>query len=86
MLFNRFIEENSLEQINLGLSAIGHLRDCYNLYHSRTIQYGGITRKEVANDVCLSSIPKGEQPIALLFSIKMVTQLIANVIKNIGIG
>jgi len=63
----RFLEENNLEQSNLGLSAISHLRDCYNLYHSRTIEYGGIARKEDANDVCLSNIPKGEQSIAMLY-------------------
>lgn len=55
------------KQEEIGLSAIAHLRDCYNVYHSAEIKYTGIVRKENANDVCLSSIPKDEQPIGILY-------------------
>lgn len=55
------------QQNELALSAIAHLRDCYNLYYSTTLKYGGITRKENANDVCLSSISKEEKPIGILY-------------------
>jgi predicted nucleotidyltransferase len=63
----RYLEENKLEQSKMGLASISHLRDCYNLFYAEHLAYDGIMRKESANDVCLSSIPKGEQPIAMLY-------------------
>jgi hypothetical protein len=62
-----FLSQNGFEQENMGLSAISHLRDSYNLFHSKEHKYAGILRKEEANDVCLSSIPKGETAIGLLY-------------------
>jgi uncharacterized protein len=62
-----WLAERSMELNNVGLSAIAHLRDCYNLYYSESIQYAGVTKKENANDVSLSSIPKGEKSIGLLY-------------------
>jgi len=43
------------------------LKDCNNLYHSLEIPYKGIIKSERANDVALSSIPKGEEAIGMLF-------------------
>ena len=63
----KFLAENSFEQERMGLTAIDHLRDCYNLFYSKEHQYSGVIRKEQANDVCLSSIPKGETPVGLLY-------------------
>jgi hypothetical protein len=63
----KYLEEKKLDQNKMGLTAITHLRDCYNLYYSETINYSGITRKENANDVSLSSIPKEELPIGMLY-------------------
>ncbi len=62
-----FLEENNMAQISLGLSSIAHLRDCYNLYYSTTQNYTGVAKKENANDVNLSSIPKEEKPIGILY-------------------
>ena len=62
-----FLLENGFEEERMGLTAISHLRDCYNLYYSKEHQYSGVIRKEEANDVCLSSIPKGEIPAGLLY-------------------
>lgn len=50
-----------------GLAAIAQLKDCYQLYYSDLYQYAGIVKKSIANDVSLSSIPKGEQPLAMLY-------------------
>jgi uncharacterized protein len=61
-----FLEENNMVQTPLGLASIAHLRDCYNLYYSITQHYAGIAKKENANDVNLSSIPKEEKPIGIL--------------------
>ena len=63
----KFLSENGCEQERMGLTAITHLRDCYNLFYSNVHQYSGVIRKEEANDVCLSSIPKGETPVGLLY-------------------
>ena len=62
-----FLASKGLIQNNIGLASIPHLRDCYNLFYSETIPYSGVMRKEESNDVCLSSIPKNEQPIGLLY-------------------
>jgi uncharacterized protein len=64
--FTEYITAKQLKQENMGLSAISHMRDCYNLYYANTAVYKGIMRKEHANEVCTSSIPKGEKPIGLL--------------------
>ena len=63
----KYLEEKSLEQSKIGLAAIAHLRDCYNLYYSNELNYSGVAKKDNANEVSLSSIPKGEMPIAMLY-------------------
>lgn len=63
----KYLEEKGLEQSRIGLTAIAHLRDCYNLYYSDEFNYAGVTKKDNANEVSLSSIPKGEKPIAMLY-------------------
>ncbi len=63
----KFLEEKGLEQCKMGLAAVAHLRDCYNLYYSEENNYSGAVKKENANDVCLSSIPKGENTIGILY-------------------
>lgn len=62
-----YLEEKGLEQIKIGLAAIAHLRDCYNLYYSNEFNYSGVMKKDNANEVSLSSIPKGEKPLAMLY-------------------
>ena len=63
----KYLELRKIQHEKAGLSAISHLRDCYNMFYSESIQYSGIIRREESNDVCLSSIPKEEKPIALLY-------------------
>ena len=62
-----FLLEKGFEEERMGLTSIAHLRDCYNLFYSKEHQYSGVIRKDEANDVCLSSIPKGETPVGLLY-------------------
>ena len=62
-----FLNQSVLSQEKVGLSAILHLRDCYNLFYSDENIYHGIIRNEQANDVHLSSIPKGEKPMAMMY-------------------
>lgn len=63
----KYLDEKGLEQGKIGLAAIAHVRDCYNLYYSNEINYAGVTKKDNANEVSLSSIPKGEKPVAMLY-------------------
>jgi len=64
---NQFLIGRNWKQHRLGLSVIPHLKDCYNLFHSNEIKYSGVLRKENANEVALSNIPKGESPVAMLY-------------------
>lgn len=63
----KYLQDKELEQSKIGLAAIAHLRDCYNLYYSNEFNYSGVAKKDNANEVSLSSIPKGEKPIAMLY-------------------
>jgi uncharacterized protein len=62
-----FLKKNNMEEANIGLSVLPHLRDCYNVFYSETLPYTGILRKESSNEVALSSIPKEETSIAMLY-------------------
>lgn len=64
---NKYLETKGIRQEKIGLAAIRHLKDCYNLFYSKELNYSGIMRKEESNDVCLSSIPKGEESMAMLY-------------------
>lgn len=62
-----FLDRNSFRQEDLGLAALPHLQDCYQLFHAAEGVYNGLVRKENANDLSLSSIPRGEDPVGLLY-------------------
>jgi len=66
LLFKDFIAEKQLSKEHFGLVKLAHMKDCYNLFYSEEVSYNGIAR-ENANEVCLSSVPKSEQPIAVLY-------------------
>ena len=61
-----FLVKNELDSDNCGLVSIPHMKDCYNLFYGEGKGYQGIAR-EHANEVCLSSVLKEEQPIAMLY-------------------
>lgn len=67
LALKKYLEIHHLEQQNCGISNIAHLKNCHNLFHHKEIPYKGIIRSERANDIALSSIPKGEKAIAMLF-------------------
>jgi uncharacterized protein len=60
-----FLHANNLKQEQCGLAAISHMRDMYGLYTGMG-GYAGIVRKTDSMDVSLSSIPEGEQPVAVM--------------------
>jgi len=64
---NSFLEKRKWDQGNCGLTVIPHITGCYNLFYSDSGIYSGIVHKEKSNDVSLSSIPKGEEPVGLMY-------------------
>jgi uncharacterized protein len=62
-----FLQERNWKQENAGLNVLPHLRDCYNLYYSDMNNYSGIVKKVESNDISLSSIPKDQTPVAMLY-------------------
>lgn len=61
-----FLADNNLKSTFCGLAKIPNIKDCYHLFYNDNNQYQGISR-ENANEVCLSSIEKEDEPIALLY-------------------
>lgn len=61
-----FLAQQGLRQEDCGLTNIPHMPDLYALFHSPGTRPKGIVQCEKANDVSLSSIPKGLQPIAVM--------------------
>lgn len=62
-----FLLGKGWSQEHCGLSRIPHMKDVFGLYYSTTAAFAGITKKENANEVCLSSIPKGMSREAILY-------------------
>ena len=56
-----------MEQKDCGLVKIPNMQDVYGLYHHTDHLYAGIIKSDRSNDISLSSIPKGEEQIALLY-------------------
>jgi len=63
----KYLEINNWKQENCGLINISHMKDVFGLFHSETVNYNGIIKNELSNDIRLSSIPKGEKQEALLY-------------------
>ena len=61
-----FLSENKLKKEFCGLAKVTHIKDCFNLFYNERLNYKGISN-DSANEVCLSSIPKEEEPVALLY-------------------
>lgn len=64
----RFLREYGFRQEDCGLASIPNMKGMYALYHRPGAGYQGIVRDEAeAQDVALSSIPKGEPVLGLLY-------------------
>lgn len=61
-----YLRDNSLDQKSCGLSNIPHMNESYGLYVEDGLKFKGITLKDNANDVALSSIPKDLEPLAIM--------------------
>jgi uncharacterized protein len=64
-----WLRQKGWRQEQCGLAAIDHMRDLHVLYvdTSGELGYKGILGKEEANDVRLSTVPKGEEPVTYLY-------------------
>ncbi len=62
----KFLKERGYLKENCGLAKVPNMKNCFNLFYSESLNYQGISR-EKANEVCASSIPNEEEPIALLY-------------------
>lgn len=59
---------NEQNQSNYGLQNINNMKNVYNLYYREDGIYAGIINKdESSNTIRLSSIPKGETPVGVLY-------------------
>jgi len=67
---NEWLTENKFSQGDCGLVNVDHFRNVYLLYHQKQLKNGewfkGIISGPVADDVQLSSIPKGIEPLATM--------------------
>jgi len=64
---SKFLEINHFNQENCGLIKISHMKNMYALFYAENLGYCGIMKNELSNDVHLSSIPKQEKELALLY-------------------
>jgi predicted nucleotidyltransferase len=65
--FSTFLLNRNWQQENIGLRSVAHLRDCYEMFYNSDGSYGGILKKESANDITLSSISSHANPVGLLY-------------------
>ncbi len=66
---NEWLDEKGIKQADCGLSSIPHSKGLYALFHNQgnNHSYSGIISSDAANEVSLSSIPKGEKELAYLY-------------------
>lgn len=66
-LLKDYLETNNLNQEKCGLVRLDHMKDCYTLYYdSNNFGYRGVIG-EKSNEIRLSSVPKGEIPLFLIY-------------------
>jgi len=63
----KYLELNNYKQENCGLINVPHMNNVYALFYGENIGYKGIIKNELSNDIRLSSIPKEEKQVALLY-------------------
>ncbi|WP_406824297.1 DNA polymerase beta superfamily protein [Pedobacter sp. KACC 23697] len=66
---NKWLKKHNISKADCGLSKIPNAKNLYALFYDAEKRFGykGIANKENANDVSVSSIPKGEKEIGYLF-------------------
>ncbi len=67
VLLPEFLKINNYKQKNCGLTKIPHMKNMYALFYNEKADYRGIIKNELSNDISLSSVPKGEKQVALVY-------------------
>ncbi|PHR16534.1 MAG: nucleotidyltransferase [Fluviicola sp.] len=67
VLVEDFLKKRNLNQEDCGLARIPHMKDCFKLYSKAETPYKGIMKNDSSNEVAISSIPKGEEALIMLF-------------------
>jgi uncharacterized protein len=66
----QWLEDRHFDQKDCGLVGIDHMRDLYAVFHTSqandNVKFNGIYSGDAANDVLLTSIPKGIESLAIL--------------------
>ena len=62
-----FLAKKGFQATDCGLVKVAHMKGVFALFHNPTLNYQGVTRGENSNDICLSSVPKGEKPIGVMY-------------------
>ncbi|WP_445722581.1 nucleotidyltransferase domain-containing protein [Flavobacterium sp.] len=64
----KWLNEKEIKQENCGLINVPNAKGIYALFHdvNNNLNYKGIIKKELSNEVSLTSIPKGEKEIAYM--------------------
>jgi hypothetical protein len=65
--FRYWSEKRQYKHTNCGLVKIDHLKDSYLLYTGEVGKYLGLVRTDKNNDVVLSNVEKGDDPIGILY-------------------
>ena len=63
----QFLAKNNFRHKDCGLVNVAHMKGIFALFHNPTLNYQGIIKSKKSNDICLSSIPKKEQPIGVMY-------------------
>ena len=63
----KFLEINDYKQENCGLINVPHMKNVFALFYGENLGYKGIIKNETSNDIRLSSIPKEEKEVAILY-------------------
>lgn len=67
--FLSWLERNNYNQQQCGLVNIPHMKNLYALFYDEKneLDFKGVMKKESANEVLLSSVPKGIEPVNYLY-------------------
>ncbi len=63
----KYLEIKQTKQEDCGLINIPHMKNIYGLFCDKNLGYAGIIKSKLSNDISLSSIPKEEKPVGLLY-------------------
>lgn len=63
----KYLELKGWRQEYCGLTNIPNMKNMYGLFYNKNLNYKGVFQKTEANEVSLSSIPKGENQEALVY-------------------